>query len=189
MIIISGSAFSVLQRLITSDKISSCCYQNYCKFWKGVGSRGGGQRSRRGRVHSYTGVRLSLQALAFQWVIKPLNWVLIFEGFWTCVFLWVSNLPEVVLWCKLLLQIVLLCAHYSLSRFNLSGMFHSIKHAKACSVHLVRGFPWWLLMVAFVLVSKNIVCLFITPLRYRFESHQQNKMGALLDSVLVTRLD
>jgi len=43
-------------------------------------------------------------------------------------------------------------------------------------------------MEAFVLVLKNIVCLFIAALWYRFESHQENRMGTLLDSVLITHL-
>lgn len=39
-IIISGSAFSVLQGLITSDTISCCCYQNYSNCGKVVGAKG-----------------------------------------------------------------------------------------------------------------------------------------------------
>lgn len=124
-------------------------------------------------------LKVSLQ-LAFQWAIKPLNWVLNFEGFWTCEQIYLRlcfAVNYLCKWCSL-------CAHCSLSRCNLSSVFHSIKHVKPCLMHLVVGFPWWLLVEAFVLVSKIIVCLLITPLWYRIESHQQDKLGTLLDSTL-----
>lgn len=70
-----------------------------------------GQRNKRGGEYSYIAKTL-FASISIQWAIKSLNSVLDFEGFWTCVgFCEWANIPELVLYCKLCLQMVFLSVH------------------------------------------------------------------------------
>lgn len=139
MIIISGSGVSVSsQGLIKSKKIIVVI-----RIFMNYGSEG--QRNKRGGEYSYIAKTL-FASISIQWAIKSLNSVLDFEGFWTCVgFCEWANIPELVLYCKLCLQMVFLSVHIT-AWADVTFQVCFITHVKACPMHLVMGFLdncWW----------------------------------------------